>query len=91
MVAAVGRPRFVQGAWIKSGAVVVDAGYNEGNVGDVDFSGAASRARLITPVPGGVEPTTIAVLIEQTIAAAEKANSLVRCDAQSRSNEAEQY
>ncbi len=75
VVAAVGRPRFVRGDWIKPGAVVVDAGYNEGNVGDVDFSEAVSVASLITPVPGGVGPTTIAVLIEQTIAAAEGAHS----------------
>lgn len=73
VVAAVGRPRFVQGNWIKLGAVVIDAGYNEGNIGDVDFSRAASVAGLITPVPGGVGPTTIAMLIEQTILAAEKA------------------
>ena len=73
VVAAVGRPRFVQGSWIKPGAVIIDAGYNEGNVGDVDFSSAASVAGLITPVPGGVGPTTIAMLIEQTILAAERA------------------
>lgn len=72
---AVGRPRFVRGDWIKSGAVVSDAGYNEGNVGDVSFATAVSVAGLITPVPGGVGPTTIALLIEQTVAAAEKARS----------------
>lgn len=66
VVAAVGKPRLVQGDWIKPGAVVIDAGYNEGNVGDVDFEAAAVRAGLITPVPGGVGPTTIAVLLEQT-------------------------
>ena len=71
VVAAVGRPRFVRGNWIKPGAVVIDAGYNEGNVGDVAFSEAVSVAGLITPVPGGVGPTTIALLMEQTIAAAE--------------------
>ena len=69
VVAAVGKPRFVQGDWIKPGAVVIDAGYNEGNVGDVDFD-AAQHAGLITPVPGGVGPTTIAVLLEQTVDAA---------------------
>ena len=67
VVAAVGKPRFVQGDWIKPGAVVVDAGYNEGNVGDVDFDAAVDHAGLITPVPGGVGPTTIAVLLEQTV------------------------
>lgn len=70
LIAAVGRPRFVQGDWIKPGAVVIDAGYNEGNVGDVDFDSAARRASLITPVPGGVGPMTIAVLLAQTVEAA---------------------
>ncbi|KAA9158428.1 bifunctional 5,10-methylene-tetrahydrofolate dehydrogenase/5,10-methylene-tetrahydrofolate cyclohydrolase [Amycolatopsis acidicola] len=71
VVAAVGRPEFVRGSWIKPGAVVVDAGYNPGNVGDVAFAEAAERASLITPVPGGVGPTTIAVLLAQTVTAAE--------------------
>ena len=70
VVAAVGRAGFVRGDWIRQNAVVVDAGYNEGNVGDVDQSGAAERARMLTPVPGGVGPMTIATLIEQTIDAA---------------------
>ena len=70
LIAAVGKPNFVQGDWIKSQAVVVDAGYNEGNVGDVDFSAVAERASLITPVPGGVGPMTIATLLEQTVDAA---------------------
>lgn len=72
VVAAVGRPRFVQGDWIKEGAIVMDAGYNEGNVGDVDFEPAAERASMITPVPGGVGPMTIATLIEQTVIGAER-------------------
>jgi methylenetetrahydrofolate dehydrogenase (NADP+)/methenyltetrahydrofolate cyclohydrolase len=75
VVAAVGKANFVRGEWIKPGAVVVDAGYNEGNVGDVAFEEAVERASLITPVPGGVGPMTIAVLIEQTVAAAERARS----------------
>jgi len=70
VVAAVGRPEFVRGDWIKPGAVVVDAGYNPGNVGDVAFADAADRASLITPVPGGVGPLTIATLLEQTVDAA---------------------
>lgn len=70
VVAAVGRPELIRGEWIKPGAVVVDAGYNPGNVGDVDYAGAAERARLITPVPGGVGPMTIAVLLAQTVDAA---------------------
>jgi methylenetetrahydrofolate dehydrogenase (NADP+)/methenyltetrahydrofolate cyclohydrolase len=73
VVAAVGRPHFVRGDWIKPGAVVMDAGYNEGNVGDVAFSEVVPVASLITPVPGGVGPTTIALLLEQTVAAAEAA------------------
>jgi methylenetetrahydrofolate dehydrogenase (NADP+)/methenyltetrahydrofolate cyclohydrolase len=70
VIAAVGRPRFVKGGWIKLGAVVIDAGYNEGNIGDVDFDGAIEPASLITPVPGGVGPMTIATLINQTADAA---------------------
>jgi len=71
VVASVGRPELIKGDWIKPGAVVVDAGYNPGNVGDVEQSVAAERASLITPVPGGVGPMTIAVLLEQTVRAAE--------------------
>jgi len=70
LIAALGRPRFIQGDWIKPGAVVIDAGYNEGNVGDVEFEPALERASLITPVPGGVGPMTIATLIDQTADAA---------------------
>lgn len=71
VVAAVGRPRFVRGGWLKPGAVVIDAGYNPGNIGDVDFEGASRVASLITPVPRGVGPMTIAVLLQQTVQAAE--------------------
>ncbi|MBN2445866.1 MAG: hypothetical protein JXO22_04030, partial [Phycisphaerae bacterium] len=70
IIAAVGKPRFVRGGWIKVGAVVIDAGYNKGNIGDVDFEGAIEPASLITPVPGGVGPMTIATLIDQTAEAA---------------------
>jgi methylenetetrahydrofolate dehydrogenase (NADP+)/methenyltetrahydrofolate cyclohydrolase len=70
VVAAVGRARLIRGEDIKPGAVVVDAGYNAGNVGDVDFDGARERASLITPVPGGVGPVTIATLLSQTVEAA---------------------
>ncbi|MEX0885079.1 MAG: tetrahydrofolate dehydrogenase/cyclohydrolase catalytic domain-containing protein [Phycisphaeraceae bacterium] len=75
VVAAVGKPAFVEGDWIKDGAVVIDAGFNpgpRGNVGDVDFDSASERAGLITPVPGGVGPMTLAVLMEQTSIAAAK-------------------
>ena len=70
VVAAVGRPELIRGDWIKSGAAVLDAGYNPGNVGDVEYATAAERAGLITPVPGGVGPMTIAVLLEQTLTSA---------------------
>ena len=73
VVAAVVRPELIRGEWIKPGAVVIDAGYNEGNIGDVDFPGASANASLITPVPGGVGPMTVAVLLQQTVAAAEQA------------------
>ncbi|MFF3984836.1 bifunctional 5,10-methylenetetrahydrofolate dehydrogenase/5,10-methenyltetrahydrofolate cyclohydrolase [Streptomyces sp. NPDC001601] len=72
VVAAVGRPRLIGGRDLKPGAVVLDAGYNEGNVGDVDFDTAVEQASLITPVPGGVGPMTIAVLLEQTVTAATR-------------------
>lgn len=71
VVAAVGKPNFVRGGWLKQGAVVVDAGYSGGNVGDVAFDEACPVARLITPVPGGVGPMTIAMLIHHTVEAAE--------------------
>lgn len=70
VVAAVGKAKFVKGDWIKEGAVVMDAGYNAGNVGDVDFEAALPHASLITPVPGGVGPMTIATLIANTVQAA---------------------
>ncbi len=81
VVAAVGRPRFVRGDWLKPGAVVIDAGYNDGNVGDVDFDEAVGVASLLTPVPGGVGPMTIAVLLEQTLAAARSRLATPTADA----------
>lgn len=79
VVAAVGRPELVKGEWIKSGAVVVDAGYNrvEGkshDVGDCEFESCAEKASWITPVPGGVGPMTVASLLVNTVDAAEIAN-----------------
>ena len=71
VIAAVGRPELIKGNWIKPGAVVIDAGYNPGNIGDVEYATASQHASFITPVPGGVGPTTIAVLLDQTVAAAE--------------------
>lgn len=75
LVAAIGQPRFVRGDWVKPGAVVVDVGINrtpEGLVGDVDYAPAAARASAITPVPGGVGPMTVAMLLWNTAQAAEK-------------------
>ncbi|MBF6554877.1 MAG: bifunctional 5,10-methylenetetrahydrofolate dehydrogenase/5,10-methenyltetrahydrofolate cyclohydrolase [Acidimicrobiales bacterium] len=76
VIAAAGKPNFVRGAWIKPGAVVVDAGYNPDNIGDVAFDEVAATARLVTPVPGGVGPMTIALLIEHTVTAAEQRHGL---------------
>ena len=72
VVAAVGKPRFVQADWIKPGAVLVDAGYNAGNVGDIDLEACAPKSAAYTPVPGGVGPVTIAMLMRQTVEAAER-------------------
>ena len=71
VVAAVGRPAFILGEWIKDGAVVVDAGYHEGGVGDVELASVIDRASAYTPVPGGVGPMTINTLILQTLQAGE--------------------
>lgn len=75
VVAAVGRPEIIKGAWIRPGAVVVDVGINrlsDGRVvGDVEYAVASRRAGAITPVPGGVGPMTIAMLMENTVVAAE--------------------
>ena len=76
LVAAVGRPRLVGADHVRDGAVVIDVGINrlpEGLVGDVDFDAVQPKARLITPVPGGVGPMTIAMLLRNTIDAAELA------------------
>lgn len=75
LVVAVGKPGIVKGEWIKPGATVIDVGINrtaEGKlVGDVDFEAAAQRAAWITPVPGGVGPMTVAILLKNTLYAAE--------------------
>ena len=77
LVAAVGRAELIRGAWIKPGAVVIDVGMNrraDGKlVGDVEFAAAAERAGAITPVPGGVGPMTIAMLVLATVEAARRA------------------
>lgn len=75
LIAAVGKPRMIPGEWIKDGAAVIDVGINrleDGTVcGDVDFDTAAEHAGFITPVPGGVGPMTVAMLIKNTLIAAE--------------------
>ncbi|MCA4774970.1 bifunctional methylenetetrahydrofolate dehydrogenase/methenyltetrahydrofolate cyclohydrolase FolD [Wolbachia endosymbiont of Mansonella ozzardi] len=77
VVAAVGKPNFVQKDWIKKGAIVIDVGINSANVGgqaklvgDVDFDGVKEKVKAITPVPGGVGPMTIALLMINTVIAA---------------------
>jgi len=79
VVGAVGIPEFIKGAWIKDGAVVVDAGYHPGGVGDIELTAIADRASAYTPVPGGVGPMTIATLIAQTVEAAE-ARPIIQAD-----------
>jgi methylenetetrahydrofolate dehydrogenase (NADP+)/methenyltetrahydrofolate cyclohydrolase len=88
VIAAVGRPQMVKGEWIKPGAVVIDVGINrvpapdkgEGKtrvIGDVEFATASERASVITPVPGGVGPMTIACLLANTVTTASLINGLV--------------
>jgi methylenetetrahydrofolate dehydrogenase (NADP+)/methenyltetrahydrofolate cyclohydrolase len=76
VVAAVGRARLIQGEWLRPGAVVLDVGINRGEdgklVGDVDFEAASKKASAITPVPGGIGPMTIAMLLSNTVLAAAR-------------------
>jgi methylenetetrahydrofolate dehydrogenase (NADP+) / methenyltetrahydrofolate cyclohydrolase len=72
VVGAVGKPEFIKAEWIKDGAVVVDAGYHPGGIGDIELAPLHDRAAAITPVPGGVGPMTINTLILQSVEAAEK-------------------
>ena len=80
LVASVGKPRFVPGDWVKPGAIVIDVGINRTDagklVGDVDFDTARERASWITPVPGGVGPMTVAMLLSNTLLAAELAEAV---------------
>jgi len=73
IVGAVGRPEFIRADWIKDGAVVVDAGYHPGGVGDIELAPLVDRINAYTPVPGGVGPMTINTLIQQTVESGEKA------------------
>ena len=76
VVAAIGKAELVKGDWIKPGATVIDVGMNRGSdgklVGDVEFAAAARRCRAITPVPGGVGPMTIAMLLSNTVRSAAR-------------------
>ena len=81
LVAAVGKPRFVTADMVKAGAVVIDVGMNRENgklCGDVDFEAVKDKASAITPVPGGVGPMTIAMLMQNTLTAAKRQNNIRR-------------
>jgi methylenetetrahydrofolate dehydrogenase (NADP+)/methenyltetrahydrofolate cyclohydrolase len=73
VVGALGRPEFIMGDWIAPDAVVIDAGYHPGRVGDIELAAIAGTCSAYTPVPGGVGPMTIATLIAHTLDAAEHA------------------
>jgi methylenetetrahydrofolate dehydrogenase (NADP+)/methenyltetrahydrofolate cyclohydrolase len=72
LVGAVGKPEFIRSTWIKDDAVVVDAGYHPGGIGDIELEGVIPRASAYTPVPGGVGPMTINTLIYQCVESGEK-------------------
>lgn len=72
IVGAVGKPEFIKADWIKDGAIVIDAGYHKGGIGDIEVNKVKERTYAYTPVPGGVGPMTIATLIMQTVESAEK-------------------
>ncbi len=83
LIAAVGKPEVITGDMLKEGVVVIDAGYNKvegrkGDVGDVHFESAAQKASWITPVPGGVGPMTIAMLLKNTMKAAKRAAGVTK-------------
>jgi methylenetetrahydrofolate dehydrogenase (NADP+)/methenyltetrahydrofolate cyclohydrolase len=80
LIAAVGSPRLVKADWVKPGAAVIDVGVNrtdDGVVGDVDFDAVLEVAGAITPVPGGVGPMTIAMLLQNTVSAARREDRTV--------------
>jgi methylenetetrahydrofolate dehydrogenase (NADP+)/methenyltetrahydrofolate cyclohydrolase len=78
VVGAVGKPEFIRSEWISDGAVVIDAGYHVGGVGDIEQHGLLARCAALTPVPGGVGPMTISTLIAQTLESAENAAGIAR-------------
>ncbi len=73
LVGAVGKPEFIRADWVRDGAVVVDAGFHPGGIGDIELAPLVERVEAYTPVPGGVGPMTINTLILQTVTAAERA------------------
>ncbi len=72
LVGAVGKPEFIKADWVKEGAVVVDAGYHPGGVGDIELGPLYDKCSAVTPVPGGVGPMTINTLIYQTVDSGEQ-------------------
>jgi methylenetetrahydrofolate dehydrogenase (NADP+)/methenyltetrahydrofolate cyclohydrolase len=86
LVVAAGKPNLITAPMVHTGAVVIDVGINflpDGRlVGDVDFEGVKEKASYITPVPGGVGPMTVTMLLENTVAAAERASGLIRVPAE---------
>lgn len=72
VVGAVGHPKLIRGEWIKDNAIVIDAGYHPGGIGDIELEAIKDRCFAYTPVPGGVGPMTIATLMTQTVSAAEQ-------------------
>ena len=75
LVGAVGKPEFIKASWIKDNAVVIDAGYHPGGIGDIELAPLLQRVAAYTPVPGGVGPMTINTLIQQTVMSGEKSLS----------------
>ncbi len=75
LVGAVGKPEFIKASWIKDNAVVIDAGYHPGGIGDIELAPLLDRVAAYTPVPGGVGPMTINTLIQQTVMSGEKSLS----------------
>jgi methylenetetrahydrofolate dehydrogenase (NADP+)/methenyltetrahydrofolate cyclohydrolase len=78
VVGAVGKPNFIKKEWLKEGVVLIDAGYNPGNVGDIDLENAKEISSAYTPVPGGIGPVTIASLIKQTVKSAEDKVKIIK-------------
>ena len=72
VVGALGKPKYIQASWLKKGCILIDGGYNKGNIGDIDLENGKQFSSYYTPVPGGVGPMTIAVLLLQTLFSNQK-------------------